>query len=281
MSRQIMDCTKRTLEDYHLRIGQFARFLAERFPDTALADVQRRHIEAYLVWLREGGRKPWTVRTHHRALRALYSWAVAEDLLLESPMRRIPSPRTPKIQKPFLTTAQFQRLLAFCPTSTFVGARTTAMLLILWTSGMRSEEMSNLRIADLEPEKERIKVYGKGRKERYVEYPMEARRAVWQYMKFRRDDLPELWLTEERDPLKLAGARIAISRTYQRAGFKVKDELHILRRTWAVNKIRQGVNIKYIMVLGGWEDISTMDKYVAAVETEEALDAVRRKPLRR
>jgi len=141
---------------------------------------------------------------------------------------------------------------------------------------MRLSELANLAIVDLDNEGERIKVFGKGRKERYVEYTKEAKRAVWRYMAYRDDKLPNLWLTEEKTPIKAAGIRIALTRLYARAGFKVKDVAHIFRRTWAMRKIDEGVPLKYIQIIGGWEDITTLDIYVRAADADKALKAMKR-----
>jgi len=277
LSRQLMDVTARTLDDYRVRMGLFRRFLGERFPGITLVQAERQHIESYLVSMREQGRSPHTVRTTYRALHAFYRWALDEDLIAVSPLQKIKAPRVPKLQKPFLAESDFRKLLSVCIPHTFLGDRNAAMLWILWTSGVRSEELSQLQVRDLDVQGERIHVFGKGRKERAVEYAPDARRAVWQYMKHRVDDIPALWLTEERTPMQVRGVRMAIHRTYERAGVVAQDRMHIMRRTWAVRKLREGLPERYVMVLGGWEDIATMDRYVAAIGVDEALEAAKAK----
>lgn len=228
---------------------------------------------------KKNGRASWTLRTNYRALHAFYNWMAEEEFVQMSPLQRIRPPRVDKVGKPFITREQLDWLLRFCPPNTFTGARTAAMLKLLWGTGIRLSELAQLKIADLEwdwgPKKQgRIKVFGKGRRERYVEFPKEAKKAVWRYLAHRDDDLPQLWLSEERLPLAKTGVSIAIVRTYQRAGLRVKDVCHIFRRTWARRKIEEGIPQKYIMLTGGWEDPDTMDKYVRAMDSEEALRAM-------
>ena len=83
-------------------------------------------------------------------------------------------------------------------------------------------------------------------------------------------------MTEERRPLQLSGVRHAIRRIYERVGLEVKDQFHIFHRTWAMRKIQEGVSLKYIMLVGGWEDVSTLDGYVRAMDSEEALKAMQK-----
>ncbi|MGD8228067.1 MAG: tyrosine-type recombinase/integrase [Desulfobacteraceae bacterium] len=276
LSREVMECTNRTLSDYKVRIGQFARFLYDFYPNLTLADVERRHIEYYLVWLKKNGRKPWTLRTSYRALHAFYRWMLEEDLVSESPLAKMHLPKVPKIGKPFLTETQLKQLLSVCPVVRFTGARAAAMIWLLWGTGMRFMELAYLTRSDLKWDSQRIRVFGKGQKERYVEFPEAARRAVWRYLQFREDNMPDLWLTEERTRLLAPGVRHAMRRIYERAGVKIKDEFHIFRRTWAMRKIQEGVPLKYIMLVGGWEDTSTLDRYVWAADSEMALDAMQK-----
>ena len=272
LSRSVMDCTPATLKDYKLRLNQFNRYLFANSPGLPLVQVERRHIEAYLMDIKGKGRASWTLRTQYRCLSAFYRWMIEEQFIDNSPLFHMRLPKVPKVGKAFLTETQRDRLLSFCPLSTFVGSRTAAMIWLLWTTGMRLSELTGLQISDLDNQGNKIRVFGKGRKERYVPYSKEAKKAVWRYTAYRADTLPQLWLTEERKPMKSAGVQEAFDRIYKRADIHVKDICHIFRRTWAMRQLKAGVPIRYVQIIGGWENLSTMETYVRAMQTEEALD---------
>ena len=272
LSRSVMDCTEMTMKDYRTRLNQFNRFLFASYRDLSLVDVNRNHIETYLMDIKGKGRASWTLRTQYRCLSAFYHWLLEEQFVKESPLQKMKLPRVPKVGKAFLTETQRDRLLSFCPLSTFVGSRTAAMIWLLWTTGMRLSELTGLQISDLDNQGNKIRVFGKGRKERYVPYSKEAKKAVWRYTAYRADTLPQLWLTEERKPMKSAGVQEAFDRIYKRADIHVKDICHIFRRTWAMRQLKAGVPIRYVQIIGGWENLSTMEIYVRAMQTEEALD---------
>jgi len=139
--------------------------------------------------------------------------------------------------------------------------------------------MAQLQLSDLnwQGRAPKIRILGKGQRERYVEFPKEAREAVYRYLHFRNDDWPQLWLAENGEPLGKDGVCSAIRRLYERAGIRVKDQFHIFRRTWAMRKINDGVPQKYIMLVGGWEDPATMDKYVRAITSDDALRAIQKR----
>ncbi|GAI72375.1 unnamed protein product, partial [marine sediment metagenome] len=60
-----------------------------------------------------------------------------------------------------------------------------------------------------------------------------------------------------------------------RAGFNghIKDLHHIFRRSWAMRNLKAGVPQKYVQLIGGWESVTTLEQYVRAMESEDALDA--------
>ncbi len=271
ISREANECTEATLRDYRTRLTLFLTFISCQYPDLALADVQRVHVEHYLLHLKERGRASWTLRTHYRALCAFYNWLHQNELIARSPLVHVRPPRVPKTCKAFLTAEQYQQLLAVCPAERFSYCRTKAMLTLLWNTGIRFSELAGLKLEDLDFRGRRIKVYGKGRRERFVPFNAEARKAIWRYLAYRDDALPHVWITEERTPLTPSGLTIAIRRAHKRAGIQEKDCVHIFRRTWAVRLILMGVPLKLIQILGGWESVTTLETYVAAIDSELAL----------
>ena len=130
-----------------------------------------------------------------------------------------------------------------------------------------------LQRADLDFDRGRIRVLGKGRKERLVPFTREAKRAVWRYMTYRKDDHPALWLTEERTHLGLEGVNSTLDRLYTRADVQVKDKAHVFRRSWAARNLRAGIPMKDVQLIGGWESVTVLEDYVRAMTSEDALGA--------
>ena len=69
-----------------------------------------------------------------------------------------------------------------------------------------------------------------------------------------------------------------MARMFERAGFKglLKDAVHIFRRTWAMNLLRDGMQINDVRILGGWESLDVL-RYVALLDSEDALEAYQRR----
>ena len=275
LSREVENCSPETLRFYKDRLGGFARFLDLECPGVDLSNLTRQHIELYLLHLQQQGRRPATLRTSYTALRAFFNWCIEEGFLEHSPMRNIKAPRLPKVGKGFLSEEDRNKLLELCPPTTFMGARDAAVIWLFWTTGMRLRECASLQVTNLSWEHDKIRVLGKGAKERYLPFTKEAKKAVWRYLSYRSDTFQQLWLTEERRPLTLNGFAQIIKRLVARAGFNghIKDLHHIFRRSWAMRNLKAGVPQKYVQLIGGWESVTTLEQYVRAMESEDALDA--------
>lgn len=241
-----------------------------------ICQVTKYDIQKYFVYLQDNNRSPHYIHANYRALRTFFNWCVAEEFIDKSPLNNLKAPKLPRQGKPFLTQEQYEKLLSVCARSTFTGIRNYAVLRLLWGSGMRLSELSNLKLDDLNWEKGHIRVFGKGSRERYAPFPLKARKAVYSYILRRRDDLPELWLTESRHPAKKWCIVSAMVRMQERAGLhgEIQDMHHIFRRSWAHRMIQERVPLKYIQLAGGWSNLSVLMQYVAAIESEEALNTI-------
>lgn len=271
LSRRVEDCSPETLKSYSHRIGQFFRYILMESGVCSVGDMNRSHIERYLLYLRAKGCSPHYIHANFRSLRSFFNWCIEEEFINESPMRNMKPPRLPRQGKPFLSQEQRNQMLRVCPLSIFTGARNAAIIWLLWTTGMRLSELTGLELHHLDWDNSRIRVFGKGRKERYVPFTKDAKKAVWRYLRYRHDGLPQLWLTEERRPAMKSMVISATRRILQRADLHVKDMHHIFRRSWAMRNLKAGVPIKYVQLVGGWESVVTLEGYVRAMESEDAL----------
>lgn len=238
-----------------------------------IADIEPQHVTQFLLDLQSRDLRPQYIHAHFRVLRTFFNWCIGEDFLVKSPLRNLKLPRLPKEGRSFISEEQLDRLLAFCPPSIFTGARNRALILLFWTTGARRAEIAQLALDDLDWKRDRIRMFGKGARERYVPFLPEAKKAVWRYLNYRRDEHLQLWITEERTPMAQAGIVIALRRLFIYAGLKgeVQDLCHGFRRTWAYRNLQAGRSIKHLMAVGGWESEQMLLRYVRAMESEDAL----------
>ena len=221
----------------------------------AVSEVTPWDIQAWMADMQARGLAPETIKGYFGALRAFFRWAEDWELIekKKSPMRPFKSPKVPDKAKEFLSKAQFEALLAVCDQITLIGWRRRSELLLLATTGLRLYEMSELRLEDIDWQHGLIRILrGKGQRARWVPLHRDVQRSLWRYLAIRTDDSEWLWVHVSGKRLRYNGIAMDTVRLYERAGFRVKDRHHVLRRTWAAHAARQKIPLQHIMGIGGW-----------------------------
>lgn len=305
LSRRIENCSPASIRTYADRISGMLAFIGKE-----PADITKTDVEFWLLHMKEGEskrggrRSPFFVRSSFGSVRVFFNWLVAEGYIPRSPLYGIKVPKVPRYEKEFLAEEDFRKLLNLCPHGTFAGIRDRAWLWLLWSTGARFSELANLQLADLDWTGARIRVVGKGSKERRVPFTTEAQRAVYQYLQRRADSYPELWISEERRPMKRLGMGPIVPRLmaaaspyecpqckarYEGVGFvqrqyvctacqvklvrlwSVRDAHHIFRRSWAWRNLKAGTSTKIVQLVGGWDSVTVLEQYVRRMSSDDAL----------
>ena len=149
---------------------------------------------------------------------------------------------------------------------------------LIYSTGARVGEVENIRLKDIEMEKNEIKVTGKGRKERLVPIGKGLQRLLWRYVNYMRPEpalvkLDFLFLTYDGRPLgkNLVGARM--KRYGRRAGISgVRCSPHTLRHTAAVSFLRNGGNAFSLQCLLGHSSLEMTRHYceLADIDVQNA-----------
>ena len=187
-----------------------------------------------------------------------------------SPMEKIRMPKLPKLAMPVFSDADVLRLLAACDTH-----RDRAMVFFLLDTGVRVSEMVALNVDNVDMESGAVLVeQGKGQKDRIVYVSARTLKQVARYLSERTQVLPAspLWLSLKRkNRLSTSGLMQFTRKLGKRAGVS-PCTTHMYRRYWAVKSLKNGMDVFVLQRLGGWEDMSTMKRYMvlAGADLEDA-----------
>jgi site-specific recombinase XerC len=101
----------------------------------------------------------------------------------------------------------------------FLGSRNKLNIFMFLDSGLRVSELTGVKVEDINVERGWIKMLGKGSKERMVRIGTGTQKALWRYMAYRGEcRYNELFLSEERRPMKTSGIQSVITRLKQWGG---------------------------------------------------------------
>jgi integrase/recombinase XerD len=172
------------------------------------------------------------------------------------------------------TETQADALLAAPDDSDPLGIRDSAMLELLYASGLRVSELIAIRLGDVALDRGVLRVTGKGRKTRLVPFGDAARLAITRYLTASRPELvaaatraglrrlPEaLFLTRRGGPLTRQAFWKNLKRYAYIAELSEKLSPHKLRHAFATHLLDGGADLRSVQALLGHADIATTQIY--------------------
>ena len=233
-----------TTREYYLRtLTRFARYF-RRPPD----QLTPHHIRAYQTYLLHERRlHPHSVRREVAALRFFYVKTLRRRYLVDD----TPYPKVPRRLPTVLTPEEVQRMIAAARTLT-----ERAMLMVLYSTGMRNAELRHLQVRDIDSRAMLIHVsHGKGGRDRYVPLSptlLATLRAHWRWMQ------PKTWLFpgtmhnwRADRPITPKVVWDACRAAAARAGLTKRVSAHTLRHSYATHLLEAGADIRTIQLLLG------------------------------
>lgn len=209
------------------------------------------------------------------AIKSFYKYlTVRTKQLTENPVADLEYPKLRKSLPKYLTLSQASSLLQ--AVSGQNAKRDYAILMLFLNCGIRRSELVGLNLSDVY--EDRIRVVGKGNKERFVYFGSSCHKAIEAYMAERK----ELILTDNR---ALFGSRngnrisvTAVHRLVEKALLKAgldatQFSAHKLRHTAATMMLSGGVDVKTVQEVLGHENLNTTQIYTHIENTELKLAA--------
>ena len=248
------DASPHTLKSYGNDLRQFESFLAaERVTATELSP---RHIRAFLVALHARGLDPASVGRKLAAVRSWLRFLVRRGVLERNPAREVRGPRLPKKLVSFLPVDEAHDLMVANNS-----LRDTAILELLYASGLRVSELTGLALDDVDRSARTVRVLGKGRKERVVPFGGAAARALDTYLPRRGTAPGPLFVNARGGGLTPRSVHTVVRRAAAAAGITRRVSPHTLRHTFATHLLDAGADLRVIQELLGHSRLSTTQRY--------------------
>jgi len=241
-----------------------------------ITDITPQTIRSYLVFLEEKGHNPGGIHAAYRSAKTFLNWweAEAEPQNWRNPIKKVRAPKVPvEILEP-VKPNEALKLLSVCDTKSFLGLRDCAIILTLMDTGVRASELVSITRKDLDLSKGKIVIRkGKGNKFRIVFISDKTRKVIQRYLEERTDFKSFLWTTNKGTQLTYSGLRQIIRRRSKDADIN-PPSLHSFRRYFALQMLRNGVDIFSLQKLMGHADIQILRRYLQ--QTEEDIRSAHR-----
>ena len=257
-----------TLDSYRRDLDGYLGYLAARGRtghDAAAEDVR-----GWLEAMSKAGMAASTAARRLSAVRQFHRFLYTEDRRADDPTATIDSPRRGRALPKVLSEDEVSLMLEVAHgDQTAAGLRMTALLEMLYATGMRVSELVQLPLSAVARDQDFILVRGKGGKERLVPLTRKAREAIAAYKAVRGKFMPKG--AESKLLFPSAGKEGHLTR--QRFGQMLKElavrsgispsrvSPHVLRHAFASHLLAHGADLRVVQQLLGHADISTTQIY--------------------
>lgn len=205
------------------------------------------------------------------AIKSFFKYlTVRTKLLEENPVQDLEFPKIRKSLPRYLTLEQTAQLLQ--SVQGVNAARDYAILMVFLNCGIRRAELVGLNLTDVY--EDRLRVIGKGNKERFVYFGESCRRALDDYLIERNqiydaDDPKALFLSRDKNRISVTAVHRLVKKHLLAAGLDPDQfSAHKLRHTAATMMLSGGVDVKTVQEVLGHENLNTTQIYTHIESTE-------------
>lgn len=276
---QVKGCSVHTVRNYAHDLTRFEEFLTqEKIELVTLSQVDKFLLRRFFatIQLKQGAKR--TLLRRIACFRSFFKYLKREGMITHNPMEEIDSPKLEKTLPNSLTYPQVERLLSQPDVHTFLGFRDRCIMELLYSSGLRISELAALNRADVDALGHKLKVRGKGKKERLVPITVSAAKWITDYLDHpdryedgkthkKEEDHEAIFLNKWGKRLTVRSLDRTFAQYLQLAGLSARITPHTIRHTIATHWLEHGMDLKTIQLLLGHASLSTTTLYTHVSST--------------
>ena len=249
---KIKGYSKNTITSYKTDIKKYFEYINKH-------NKNYDEIEKYIQSLSKSKYAKSTVNRKIVSISSFFNWCINQKKLNIKDIKQIKNIKTERKLPTILTSNYINNLLDTIPTSTSKEIRDRTIIEILYSSGLRVSELSNLKVNDFKDNKS-LKVLGKGNKTRIL--PMTD--TSYNYM--------NLWISKYRNEYKneksrnyiflgVRGGKISDREIQRIVNLRLGTFPHSIRHTFATHLLDGGADLRVVQEMLGHTDPSTTQIY--------------------
>jgi site-specific recombinase XerD len=289
----VRNLSDKSVETYKQSLKTYLKFLEETkslsTENVTFDAFSRDNIKDYVTWLKGLGYSSKSINLKLTAIRSFLKYCSEEDFELRGVYTEVCSIKKLREEKhpiQYLQPEATAAILSAYDTKACKHRRNRMMLILLYDTGARVQELADLNCSSLHIDAENpyVTLVGKGRKSRNVPLMAKTVKHLEVYLKeFRptEDDIPLFYSLLDAKPHRLSTDSISlvlktaadIAREFCKA-VPNNVHCHLIRKTKAMDLYKNGIPLPFIMQLLGHESMSTTSGFYAFATLEMMSDAM-------
>lgn len=277
---QLRKLSERTIKSLRNNNTRLFSFLSNTCAITKLEQVKRVHIQSYITHLSEQGRKETYINGIIKSFRAFFKYCENEDYIQDNPMQKISFQKEviPVIRT--FNNTEIKKMIHYYNGKTFLQCRNNLIMVMLLDSGIRNSELCNIQMEDVH--ENAIKIYGKGKKIRYVPLTPAINKSLIRYRRVRNEYIQDkttyhaqyLLLSQKGKRLTPETVERIVKDCGQACGIRneIRCSPHTCRHYYAQTQLKNGCDLFVVSRLLGHSNINITKRYLNSMEVDDIME---------
>lgn len=252
-----------TVVAYRNDLETFKLFCLDHYEISNIAVVTYPIIRDWIINLSEKNLSPLTINRKISSLSKYYDFLLKIQVNKVSPLK---NHKRLKVQKkliiPFSEDEVFKIIDVF--SKDFEGKRNLLIVDTLYSTGIRRDELINIKLNDVFLSENLIKVLGKRNKERLVPVLASLNKRIKDYLDFRNEihsNSSSLFITKKGKSIGPSLVYRVVKKYFSKVSTKVKTSPHVLRHSFATHMLNNGADINSIKEIMGHSSLASTQIY--------------------
>jgi len=253
-----------TKKDYERDLKIFTDFLDIKKYN--YISLKKEQIMEYLKYLDGFKYQNRSVSRNLSSIRSFYNYLVEIKVLENNIFKRIKNPKVSRKLPNYLSIVEIENVLESIKDDTKENIRNKFIFELIYSTGLRVGEVSNIKLSDMDFNEKSIRILGKGSKERIVYYGELAENYLNDYLKIRdefliKGNIEYLLINKIGGKLSTSSIQQIINKIMINSNVNHKISPHTLRHTYATHLLDEGADLKSVQELLGHESLNTTEIY--------------------
>lgn len=260
----------KTVESYNTDILQFFHFIEAEFQLDDPLRVKNNMVRAWVVSLVSARQKPTSVKRKVSALKSFFKYYQKTGKIRSNPADKVNSPKVPERLPKYVEQKHINNLLDNPETyfkDNFAGLQEKMIVDLLYSTGMRRQELIDLKWTDVHMGSGQVKVTGKGNKQRLIPVGKELVDSLKFFREMQKENLqdkpvaPYVFLTPDGQQLYPNYVYRIVRRYISQCSTTEKKSPHVLRHSFATHMSNNGAKLNDIKELLGHASLASTQVY--------------------
>ncbi len=252
-----------TVIAYKKDVETFQEFCRVKFELNNLLKVTYPIIREWIINLSEKELSPLSINRKISSLSKYYDFLIKINDLKSSPLK---NHKRLKVQKKLIIPFSEDEVLKVVDifSKNFEGKRNLLIVDMLYSTGVRRDELINIKLNDVLLDENLVKVLGKRNKERLVPLVLNLKSRINDYLKFRNEiksSSSNFFITTKGKKIGPSLVYRVVKNYFSKVSTKVKTSPHVLRHSFATHMLNNGADINSIKEIMGHSSLASTQIY--------------------